>query len=79
MKVKQLFHQSARGTQMFRVLVDMYGMRVAVQEVNKLVVSEVITPSKRFTPTSDLCVWWESPQGHDFWSYIGKQRPNGGW
>lgn len=71
MKIKQLFHQSVRGTHMFRALVDLYGLRLAIQEVNKLVNNNNISADYRPTGLcSDLCVWISTPQGHRFWADV---------
>lgn len=75
MKIKQLFHQSVRGTDMFRSLVNMYGLRQAIKEVNKLVTSKIMNADKEPLVWSDLCVWDRTPQGHDFWAWVGKHRP----
>lgn len=77
MKIKQLFHQSVRGTHMFRALVDIYGLRLAIQEVNKLVRSNNISTYYKPHVFADLCVWSCTPQGHDFWAWVGKHRPHG--
>lgn len=78
MKVKQLFHQAVRGTDMFRALVDLYGVRRAIKEVNKVYMNKLDNTATcrktRLNKTCDLCTWNVSPQGLDFWLEVSHKR-----
>lgn len=86
MKIKQLFHQSVRGTNMFRALVDIYGLRMAIKEVNRVIRStkckDATAHRKNADKYDELCTWDNSPQGADFWinvmNFMRNTKRNGG-
>lgn len=72
MKIKRLFNVSVLGTDIYRNLVNMYGKRQAIKEVNKLVrsgCSPYINKQKHHK-TAHLALWESTPQGHTFWADV---------
>lgn len=75
MKVKQLFHNSVLGTDIFRALAARYGYRTAIKEVNRALrhydkERSYITSNYSVNKTADLFVWENTIQGHNFWSEL---------
>lgn len=72
MKIKRLFHISVLGNDLFVKCVARYGKRQAIKEVNAIV-RKAKNPKGYLVQgfcgkDFQLATWYETPQGHMFWS-----------